>query len=116
MLWNRKIARDDKDPDAHVFTVLKDAGSDFAKPHVVDFYLYFPEKAAAEASAEFLAGNQFKTQVLEGATKTESWLCLATRVMMMDTGQMRKWREFFTGLATRAGGEYDGWECAIVNE
>jgi len=75
-------------------------------------YLYFANKANAEAAGNQLCGRDFSVQVRKAAGG-EDWLVLATKAPPKTGEQMDELREEMEALAAQFGGEYDGWEAAI---
>lgn len=101
------------DPDEMVLAQLKQAGSDLAKPHEIEFFLYFPNQPAAEAAAAHLKEAGFHASARQGA-KTNDWLCLVAATMVPQLPALQKIRRDFTNLARDLKGEYDGWGTPIV--
>ena len=101
------------DPDAAVLEQLKKAGSNLSKPHKIDFYLYFPNEAAAKRAAKQVKDAGFEIEVKQSAAGSD-WLCLATKTMIPELAFLKKIRANFTAIASVEKGEYDGWETAIV--
>jgi hypothetical protein len=111
----KKIDQSDADEvakDKDVLDQLRSAGSDLTKPHHIDFYLYLPSEADAEAAATELRSMGYSVTVRPGANEI-NWVCVASRAMMPTTRELRDARVVFKRLATRYRGAYDGWEAAI---
>lgn len=98
-------------PDNAVLTQLSHAGSDLSKPHVVDFFVYFPTREAAEMAALEL-GPDYVCEICEG---TGQWLCLANAIFVPTLAGLISRRQLLTTIAKKYGGEYDGWGAAIVS-
>jgi hypothetical protein len=109
------VPRTSADGDLDVIDQLREAGSDLSRQHPVDFYLYFPGKEAAEASAARISVDGFTTVVRSGADGT-SWLCLASKWMVPELAAIHEIRARFERLASSLGGEYDGWETQIQSK
>ena len=101
------------DPDEIVLAQLKQAGSDLAKPHQIEFFLYFPNQPAAEAAATHLKASGFQASARRGAG-TNDWLCLAAATMVPQLPALQRIRRDFTNLAHAMNGQYDGWGTPIV--
>lgn len=99
--------------DATVVAQLRTAGSDRVRAHTIEFYLYLPSEAAAREVADALVAEGFATEVRPGALGPQ-FLCLATRTMVPDVAALVQIRRRLDALAIRLGGEYDGWEAAVV--
>jgi len=100
------------DLGADVLTILQRQGSDVTKPHSIDFYFYFKRRADAEQAAAALQARQFKVTV-DTQPYYGQWLCLASRRLVPDRQLLAEWGRWFPQLASRHGGDYDGWEAAI---
>jgi hypothetical protein len=75
------------------------------------FYLYFPQRADADAAADELRARGFQVTVREGADDI-SWLALA-RGDAAD-GELGEIEDAMEELAAEHGGEYDGYERAVA--
>ena len=115
-------SRDDKDisranadeiaEDTEVLKQLRTAGSDLAKPHRVEFYLYAPSEAAAEAAAAAIRPTGYTVSVSAGEEEA-NWLCVASRTMLPTIEEITVARSLFKGLALKYQGAYGGWNTAI---
>lgn len=77
-------------------------------PEYIDHYFYFPARSGALKMAERLRARGWSVKVLPAAVGAE-WLALATQPATGDEDMGEIWVEF-TALASRLGGNYDGWE------
>lgn len=100
------------DGDAATLDELAHAGSDLSRPHIIEFFLYFPEQQAAELVAEGLRSEGLTVEVSPAAEETD-WLCLIRRRMVPDMAGLRSWRERLTALAEAHQGVYDGWGTEV---
>ena len=100
--------------DAQTLGALRDAGADLTRPTEVNYYLYFPTRAAAERAAASARTPEFTAEVSEGADG-ESWLCLATAQMVPSESAIRAATTRLKALAESLGGDYDGWEAAVTH-
>jgi hypothetical protein len=101
-----------KDPyDAEVFAQLKKAGHDFTKPTTVDFYLYFPEEAAARGVIHVLAPEGYRGDLKNVDGRFQAHLAkdmvLTSEAIDMERFKMRE-------FTVNSGGEYDGWGAQVV--
>jgi hypothetical protein len=110
----RQEAAREAAPDADAATIeqLARAGSDLTRPHTIEFFLYLPDRAAAEAVATALEPEGYRTELSQEEQATD-WLCLATRVMIPDMATLRACRERLTPLAESHQGVYDGWGTEV---
>ncbi|MFC0682536.1 ribonuclease E inhibitor RraB [Lysobacter korlensis] len=99
--------------DASVIENLRAAGSDLSKPHDVDFF-YFPGKAQAEAAAAELSAASYEVVAVESAPKSTLWQIHAKRSMALQLEAMNATTRALEALASRYGGDYDGWGTAVV--
>ena len=110
--WARS-ARGQGNPDAWVISQLKQAGSDLAKPHPIEFFLYVPSSEAADRVAAKVRGAGFNAKV-DRAAKGSAWLVLATKAMVPVEAELAAIRKDFSALASAERGEYDGWGTPVV--
>ncbi|MEQ1934898.1 MAG: ribonuclease E inhibitor RraB [Fimbriimonadaceae bacterium] len=97
-------------PDDQVINQLRMAGSDLTKPHVIDFFLYFPTDEAAN-SVRIELGSDYQCEISQSG---EKWLCQAHCTFVPTRASLVLRRQALTALAAKYGGEYDGWGAAIV--
>ena len=100
------------DPDAAVLGQLKKAGSDLAKPHNIEFFLYLPSEAAANTAASRIREHGFQAAV-KPPLKTAGWLCFATKTMVPELSELQRIRRDFERLTRELGGNYDGWGTEV---
>ncbi len=98
--------------DREALSQLRSAGSDLAKPHRVEFYLYLPSEAAAEAAATALRPMGYGVTVSAGENE-DNWVCVASRTMLPTIEDITVARGLFKGLALTHQGVYGGWNTAI---
>jgi hypothetical protein len=91
-------------------------GGSTVGPTDVDFYLYFPTKAAAVAASGEIERSGYRTGVERVPVGRRPWLCLASRRMVLSAEAIQFARVGFELLAARLGGEFDGWGAAIGEE
>jgi hypothetical protein len=118
-VWQFRTTRKDAatfpdDPDGQVLAQLVKAGSDLSKPHNLEFFLYFPERPVAEATAQHLMQVGFQANVTPAAQGSD-WLCLATRTMVPSHKQLVEISAQMEALARSGGGEYDGWGTEVTH-
>jgi hypothetical protein len=98
--------------DQEVLDQLRAVGSNLAKPHHIDFYLYLPSEADAHSAESELLSLGYSVSVRVGPDSIH-WLCLASRTMMPTVQGLTEARVVFKGLAQSYKGAYDGWQAAI---
>ena len=96
-----------------VIEQLRAAGSDLARPHVLEFYSYFPTRADADRAAKVLAGRGYRTEV-DGPDDDAEWQLLAMRESLVTEAKVDALEVEVAQAATQASGYYDGWEAAVV--
>jgi hypothetical protein len=101
------------DPDREGLVRLERSKSDLSKVHKIDFYLYFPNDAAAKQAARQIEAQDFEVKVRRMGRKAE-WLCFAQKSMMPDYDTLVAIRKTFGPLANSLEGIYDGWGTRIV--
>ena len=99
--------------DAQVIAALKAAGSDLSKPHRINFYFVeFPDRASAEMCGKGVSDG-WQIEIHRSPNSTD-WTLVASTVMVPDLEPLTGLSEHFSLLATRHGGDYDGWEAAVT--
>ena len=96
-----------------VIAQLRDAGSDLARPHALEFYSYFPTRADADRAAKALAARGYRTTV-EGPDDDDEWQLLAMRESLVTEAKVDALEIEVAQAAKQASGYYDGWETAVV--
>ena len=99
--------------DLRTLNRLEKAGSDLSKPHEMEFFLYFPDEASANAAAADVREQGFAVEVRPAAEGTD-WLCFAVKTMVPDNEDIVTIGRGFHAIAGAHGGEYDGWGAAVV--
>jgi diamine N-acetyltransferase len=102
------------DPDAATLAELRRAGSDLERSHEIEFFLYLPDRAAADLVAEQLTAEGFRVEVRSGGGG-DDWLCLASREMTPKVDELRRLRRHLTAVAESRDGAYDGWGATVVD-
>ena len=98
--------------DNEALSQLRAAGSVLAKPHKVEFYLYVPSEAAAQAAAAAIRPMGYAVTVSAGESEA-NWLCLASRTMLPTIEEITVARNLFKSMALKYQGAYGGWNTAI---
>jgi hypothetical protein len=100
--------------DAQVVEQLRQSGSDLRKPHVVEFFMYFPAESEALSVASKVNAAGFSAEVKQAASGNLPWLVFATRNMVVTAMEMERLRSMLTELCDAERGEYDGWGAPVV--
>jgi regulator of RNase E activity RraB len=100
-------------PDGQVIQQLKNAGSNLSKEHPVEFFIYAPNKEAAESIVTRIEIDGFKSKV-EKSEADELWLVFAVKIMIPNEQKLLKIRADLEKVASSVSGEYDGWGTPIV--
>jgi regulator of RNase E activity RraB len=100
--------------DARVIENLLQAGSDLSKPHNIDFFFYFPNEAQANAAAAEIAKLGYKVVAVDNAQDKSQWQVYATRTMAPQLEAIIAITQALEELASRHGGNYDGWGTEVV--
>lgn len=105
------------DLDERVLQQLKKYGSDLAKPHKIDFFLYFSDIIAAE-NVKNIVQKQNPEDIIKvekSVNENGRFLCQITRTMVPDLTQLQDLSNYFRDLSSRFGGNYDGWGAEVEN-
>lgn len=92
-----------------------EAGLDPHTPQPFEHYLYFGTRRRAEQAAAALRQAGYTVAVDRSAGGSE-WLVLARHMLLADEEALDRAIEFLEDLASRYGGEYDGWGVAVASE
>jgi hypothetical protein len=101
------------DPDEDVIGQLRAAGADLSKPAHTLFYIYVVTEEGAKRVAGAVGDTGLQAEVRPAALG-RGWLCLLQGQLVPSLDDMKKYRSRFKRLAIAEGGEYDGWEAAVV--
>lgn len=99
--------------DRQVLAQLSKAGADLTKPTEVNFYLYFKDGTSADSAAVH-AGDGPLVATVRRAGDDSAWLCFVSGQMVPAEAAIHAHAVRLLALATAYGGEYDGWEAAVV--
>jgi regulator of RNase E activity RraB len=100
--------------DARVIEVLLKNGSDFTKPHRVDYFFVMPTEASAKAIAAELQSTGFVVQRIGVPPRLSTWEVHVQRSQLVQLEAMQATTIAFTKLAERFGGVYDGWGAPVA--
>jgi len=93
---------------------MRELGADFTKLHTIEFFVYVPTEEAAYKASARMRESAFDVEVCPPESG-EKWLCLATKRMVPELGELERIRRELTALAESLNGEFDGWG-ALVEE
>lgn len=101
--------------DLAVLGQLIKAGADLEQPRHALYYLYFADRASAEAAAHEGGARSFGCAVGEPLPQYPGqWSVTCERQgVVLAVATVRDHDDFFDSLALRHGGEYDGWEASV---
>lgn len=102
------------DLDRSGLKLLRRIRDDNDAPQTASFYFYFPRVDGADQVAGELRHAGFAVTVTRGS-RAPDWLVLACTSILRDS-EIEDLRGRFETLAREHGGEYDGWEVAIVDD
>jgi hypothetical protein len=104
------------DPDAQLLAVMVSRGAVLTNRRNVRHYLYGRDEDAAAPAAAALVREGYSVDSRPAATGG-NWLLLAEKEEVVNAASVAAARKLFEGLAnTMTGGDYDGWEAAIVEK
>ena len=107
------MAQENMSPDAKTLKALVDAGSNLAKPHVIDHWLYFRDETSARAAGQELTSTGFSVEGIDKESESADWRLLARKTMVPRLADVEKTSAYLEDLAKRHHGDYDGWETQI---
>ena len=99
--------------DQQTLQQLAKAGGNLTMSTEVINYLYLPDEARARTAGGELEQAGYHVEV-RTAAKGPGWLVLAKINMIPSTENIALLRDRFETLASRLGGDYDGWEAAVT--
>jgi regulator of RNase E activity RraB len=100
-------------PDANTLKALLDAGSNLAKPHVIDHWFYFRDEPSARAAGQELTAAGFSVEDIAKESEGADWRVLARKTMVPLLADVEKTSAYLEVLAKRHHGDYDGWETQV---
>lgn len=112
-----------RDGDRRVLAALASHGANLNKPtHTIHFLYFKSMNAAKSAASELEAAGYKKLRVHRAPTKSlwKRWFgphqysCVAETHAVPSEDAVFATTDRMTALAKKFGGEYDGWEAAIV--
>ncbi|MNN39876.1 RNase E inhibitor protein [compost metagenome] len=101
--------------DARVIENLVAAGSDTSKLHDIDFFVFLPSRSQAELAAAEIEQLGHSVASIDQPPDSQSlWQLHATRRMVPQLDAMTATTRALTALASKYGGDYDGWGTGVV--
>jgi hypothetical protein len=90
-------------------------GADLKQPRHALYYLYFGTREVAEEAATEGRAAGYSCEVREPLPDNAGqWSMLCERDdVVLDPKSVREADDLFEGIATRFGGDFDGWEAAV---
>jgi len=82
--------------------------------HKLEYYLYFPDLQSASLARAELESRGFAILRFESGAKPGAFLVLCAIALVPERLHVIALSDQLEALASRFGGEYDGWETAIV--
>lgn len=113
-LYRSNRAPADPGPDARVIHQLRLAGSDLTLPHVIDFFLHFPDESSARTAARQLQAEGDIVTVEPGGAGGRGWSLHIARTLVPDVQVLARIRQHFEATARTLKGAYDGWGAGTV--
>jgi len=100
--------------DIEALQGLKKAGSNLKKPHDAEFFLHFPNEAAAQEAVGKVKAMGLDPVEVRTGDKPGEWIVYSRKSMLLDAEGLKRMRYHFGRIAKAGGGRYGGWEAAIV--
>jgi hypothetical protein len=115
-LFKKKSPPSNADLDAQTLAQLVKAGAVLTNLRNVRHYLYGRNEAATSSASAALVAQGYQVESRAAATGG-TWLLLAEREEVVNAASVASARQLFEGLArSMDGGDYDGWEAAVVEK
>lgn len=98
--------------DGAAVAAIAASGVDLSSPVLVRHVLLIRDPAGAEALAAAVAadGYDVRLDTMDGGL---TWIVRASETAVLTPVHAARARARFTSLASRHGGEYEGWEAAV---
>ena len=100
--------------DLLVMGQLLGQGADLSKPRHALYYLYFPDREAAETAADEARAAGYSCEVRDPLVEQPgqwSLICEREDAVLNPAGVIAA-DDLFQGIADRLRGDFDGWEAA----
>jgi regulator of RNase E activity RraB len=94
--------------DRHILRLLKKQGSNFKKPHAVEFYVYFKNKTSAQKARARLKRVGFHVELLNDSSG-KRWICLSILEVLPRYKAIQAVKRKLNALAKPMGGHCDAW-------
>jgi Regulator of ribonuclease activity B len=108
----RGMTRTRINKDTMTLRQLALAGSDLARPHGAEFFIYLPTEQAARALATRFASEGFSYS-LHSDPQGLDWICVLRKSMVLTPDALTRLRGQLTEIAAAYGGSYDGWGAEV---
>jgi hypothetical protein len=100
--------------DAAVLDQLERAGADLSQSRHVIYYSYAPSEDIGQAMRAEAEARGYAVEVRQPLPDfPDQWGVVCETQAVTSREAVRGADEFFQGLATRHGAEYDGWEASV---
>ncbi len=96
----------------HILKLLKKRGSDFRKPHAIEYYVYFKAKTAASKARVLMRKEGYHVELLTDSSG-KRWICLAIKEMLPRYEAIQRTKRALDRLARPLGGWCDGWGTQV---
>jgi regulator of RNase E activity RraB len=100
--------------DARVVEVLQKNGSDFSKPHQVDYFYVLPSESSAKELAAELGSMGPTVKKISKLPDGKGWEIYAQQSQLVNIEIMQNTTTTFAKLAKKFGGYYDGWGAPVA--
>ena len=107
------MAQNELSPDAKTLKALAEAGSDLAKPHDINHWLYFSSESDARAAAKELDASGYAIDSVALSPDSTQWRVLALKTIVPTLAEVGRTSAYLEDLAQRHHGDYDGWETQV---
>jgi hypothetical protein len=102
--------------DLLVLGQMLQGGADLTQPRHALYFLYFDTREAAATAAARATAAGYEAEAREPISeRPDEWCVVAERHdVVLDPPSVNAADDLFQGLADELGGQFDGWEAALL--
>ncbi|TCM68067.1 regulator of ribonuclease activity B [Acinetobacter calcoaceticus] len=101
-----------EDDNGNVLWQMAQDGDDLGEPHQVEFSIIFQDQAQLEQCALHLLHQEQQVSFFNDEdSDAQDWILTIHVEMIPDYSDIVDLEEWFTSIAEKFSGEYDGWGC-----
>ncbi len=96
------------DSDGNALKMIYEAGADFSKTYIVDFFIAVVDKNSGEKISKEVQKHGFDC-ALEQDDESKDWTCYCSKRMMLVYEDIIRIQELLDEISKPYGGYSDGW-------